>query len=77
MLPVPIPGCASRNLAMMAFANSSLQQHDAARLVNLEHVCYRLDASEHRTFGHSRKASEREPNEGGVVRFGSVGIRVR
>ena len=60
---------------MMAFANSSLQQHDAPRLVNPEHVRCRLDASEHRTLGHSRKASEREPM-GGVGRFGSVGIPV-
>ena len=35
-LPVPIPGCASGNLTTMAFANSSFQQQDAARLVNPE-----------------------------------------
>ncbi len=68
VLPVPIPGCASRNLAMMAIANSSLQQHDAPWLVNPEHVRCRLDASEHRTFGHSRKASDRE-HKGGYRPF--------
>ena len=52
VLPVPIPGCASGNLATMAFANSSLQQQDAARLVNPEDVRCRLDASAHRTWSH-------------------------
>ena len=52
VLPVPIPGCASGNLATMAFTNSSLQQQDAARLVNPEQVRCRLDASAHRTWSH-------------------------
>ena len=52
VLPVPIPGCASGNLTTMAFANSSFQQQDAARLVNPEHVRCRLDASAHRTWSH-------------------------